>query len=812
MEKLCFAYRRQIAHTGIACVFALSAPLFISHVGAQESVVQKELNRRINNARKAQELLKSGDSAYQNGKYAAAVKDYSEAFNLLPPGSMSHQIRQAASQRYATAATEHARQLGRVGDYDKARSLLKTVLSPEIAPAHAGALKMLARMDNPHRFNPALTPAHTQNIHKVGRLLREAEGFYSLGQHDRAAVVYMEVLRIDRYNKAARRGLEKIETAKSDYYRAARDHAASEMLAEVDKSWELRPKIPHSRIPTGPALTGDRETLAPDIREKLAGITVASVNLDNATLEEAVDFIRIQSRLGDIPDAGGEQSGTNIIVNLGDPNNDRVKRIRASRVSLKARGLPLSKVLDYVTDQTKTQWRTDGMSVIITPRGSTDETMVTRKFRVPPNFLASAAVKKAAQDDNPFGDDDDDAEGKIAKKIGIKEFLMQNGVSFPKGATASYASASNVLLVKNTASNIDIIDQLVTLIANEEPVMVIVKTTILRVSEEKLKELSFDWVLTPWAFGRQGLTVAGGGVGNGTPLGALPDSPLTSPPASPVTSGLRSGNAAVIPDSIDDLINIASTGRGYNPDARAPGIFTVTGVFSSVQVQMMMRGLDNTKGVDIMVKPSTITRSGQRATFELIQEFIYPSEYEPPELPNSTGITFNEDGELVVDGGAIFPVTPATPTAFETRSAGLTLEVEPTVGPNKKYIELSLQPEVVELQGFINYGSPIQTPIADAGGNLIRRSITDNRIVMPIFKTLRLKNSTLTIQDGATVVLGGLIQSNKSKVEDKVPILGDIPLAGRLFRSEAERNFREAVIFMVSAELVDPTGQPWRNR
>ncbi len=83
---------------------------------------------------------------------------------------------------------------------------------------------------------------------------------------------------------------------------------------------------------------------------------------------------------------------------------------------------------------------------------------------------------------------------------------------------------------------------------------------------------------------------------------------------------------------------------------------------------------------------------------------------------------------------------------------------------------------------------------------------------MPIFKTIRLKNSTVTIQDGATIVLGGVITSRKTKIEDKTPLLGDIPYVGRLFRSDADRTYREAVIVTVNAELVDPAGTPLRNR
>ncbi len=505
--------------------------------------------------------------------------------------------------------------------------------------------------------------------------------------------------------------------------------------------------------------------------------------------------------------------GANVILNLGDPNNDRVKLIRSSRVTLKARALPLNVILDYITDQTHTQWSTDGLSVLVTPRGSTDGTLVSRKFRVPPNFLSSAAVKKSADNDDPFGADDDDQEGKIAKKISITDFLKQNGVSFPEGASATYAASTNTLLVKNTAANVDIVDQLVAMVTEEEPVMVIVKTTIMRVSEERLKELSFDWILSPWAFGPKGLSLGGGTVGNGTSLGALPAAPLISPNSGPITSGNRSGNGAFAGDNIDNLIRTAETGVRFNGAARAPGILTVTGVFNGVQVQMMMRGLNNKKGVDVMVKPATIARSGERARIEIIREFIYPTEYEPPELPNSVGVVDDIGGGLGAGGlSSIFPVTPAMPTAFETRNVGVTLEVEPTVGPKKHFIELSLKPEMVEFEGFVNYGSTIQTTTRDAAGNLIPRVLAANAILMPVFKVLRLQNTTLTIQDGATVVLGGLMTNRKEKVEDKVPLLGDIPLAGRLFRSEADRTFREAVIVMVTAELVDPTGQPWRNR
>ena len=88
---------------------------------------------------------------------------------------------------------------------------------------------------------------------------------------------------------------------------------------------------------------------------------------------------------------------------------------------------------------------------------------------------------------------------------------------------------------------------------------------------------------------------------------------------------------------------------------------------------------------------------------EVVVEFRYPTEFEPPKVPN---IAVGFGGA----GAGYTPVTPTTPTTFETRNTGVTLEVEPVVGPDGETIDLNLAPQVVEFDGFINYGSPIYGP------------------------------------------------------------------------------------------------------
>jgi general secretion pathway protein D len=220
---------------------------------------------------------------------------------------------------------------------------------------------------------------------------------------------------------------------------------------------------------------------------------------------------------------------------------------------------------------------------------------------------------------------------------------------------------------------------------------------------------------------------------------------------------------------------------------------------------MMMRGLSQKKGADMMTAPSVTARSGQKATIEVIREFIYPTEYEPPEIPQSVTPSqpqFQNPLVPTAPSATFVPVTPATPTAFETRNTGVTLEIEPTIGENDFMIDLRFVPEIVEFEGFINYGSPIFG--ADDA------ILTENRIEMPVFSTRRV-NTSLTIYDGYTVAVGGLMREDVQNVEDKVPILGDIPIVGRLFQTKAENRIKSNLIIFVTAQIIDATGRPLRG-
>ena len=275
----------------------------------------------------------------------------------------------------------------------------------------------------------------------------------------------------------------------------------------------------------------------------------------------------------------------------------------------------------------------------------------------------------------------------------------------------------------------------------------------------------------------------------------------------PITAGNRSGSLAVTANALDALLAGTSSGQ-----VLAPGIFGLAGIMTNPQFQVVIRALNQKKGIDLLSAPRVTTKSGQRAVIEIVREFRYPTQFTPPIVPSissggpSTGTTVS----LPV-------IAPTTPSAFETRNTGVTLEVEPVVGPDGVTIDLNLVPQVVEFEGFINYGSPIETvnpallglgsPITSLMGVSNNIVLTDNVINQPIFSTRKVTTS-VSVWDGQTVVLGGLMREDVQKTEDRTPILGDIPLVGRLFRTNTEQHIKRNLVIFVTARLVNPGGQP----
>jgi general secretion pathway protein D len=138
-------------------------------------------------------------------------------------------------------------------------------------------------------------------------------------------------------------------------------------------------------------------------------------------------------------------------------------------------------------------------------------------------------------------------------------------------------------------------------------------------------------------------------------------------------------------------------------------------------------------------------------------------------------------------------ITPTT-QAIET---GPLLDVVPYVLSDGYTINLTLIPSVTQFAGY-------QTPpdIANVTGGL---NVVQLPVILPTFN-IRQVLTTVNIWDGQTVILGGLVTSETQTEKDKVPVVGDLPIIGRLFQSQMKAAVKKNLMIFVTATIVDPAG------
>jgi general secretion pathway protein D len=829
-----------------------------------DSVAEREIQRR-------QTAIPQGEAALARGKTALAAKnitlaheEFKTAVRYLPDAVVSGKAHDEAVEGFCKTGVILAEARIAQGDYAGAEAILGEILSDRYDPNCRAAQELLRHLRQPGYFNKTMTPDFIAKVEEVKALLTEADGYYNSGRYDLAFKRYDQVLKLDPYNTAARHGQEKINNTKYKYGVEAYNETRSRQLWEVEKAWE-EPVRQYGRTvgPISDAFTRDASGTA-RITNKLNSIIIPRVEFRDATIREAIDFLREQaaendpspegkrgvdivlrmtplgqvapppvpvapatspgaaaSPAGAAPPAGGAPAGGTTPVTARPVVARPVvaaAAISEPRITITLNQIPLGEALRYIANQAGLKVKVEPYAVAIIPISEQSNDLITKEYRVPPDFISttltgSSLLQKGAYRTAPgtaptgTGKDTQESTGgaQLVTREGAKEFLESQGVAFPPGASANFLPQSSRLIVRNTQDNLDLVDAIVEQLNVAIPKQVEIESKFVEITQNNLKELGFDWLLGPFQVGNQGAFGSGGTSGTGVPVDPANFpfvNPVTNEPIgrNPVTAGNRSGNISISANALDALL-FPSMGSS----AVAPGIFGLAGVFTDPQFQVVIRALNQKKGVDLLSAPKVTTKSGQRAVIEIVREFRYPTTFTQPQVPSIAS-----SSTTVLNGVVPVVVTPTTPQTFETRNTGVTLEVEPVVGPDGVTIDLNLVPQVVEFEGFINYGSPINAVGVNTVGVISRSQpvlLTENVINQPVFSTRKV-TTNVSVWDGQTVVIGGLMREDVQKTEDKTPIIGDIPLVGRLFRTNVDQHIKRNLIIFVTARLVTPGGLP----
>jgi general secretion pathway protein D len=821
-----------------------------------DQVTVREAARRQAALPRGQEALARAKAAMAEGNYSAAHEEFRLALSYLPDAVISEKSHDEALHGFCASGMKLAEQKVNEGKYAEAGAICRELLSNRYDPNCRPAAELLARLETPGAINRTAGPNFLSKVEEVKKLLNDADGYYMSGRYDLAFKKYEQVLALDPYNVAARRGEERLNLTKTHYGEEAYNETRSRQLWQVQKSWE-EPVRKYGDVvaPITDAFNKDA-TGTVRITHKLNTIIIPKIEFRDASLREAIEFLRQQAAEND-PGADGRR-GVDIVLRLntlgtraettsttntttvvsssaGAPDvtpepavvpappaiSSQCVNQGEARITITLNQIPLGEALRYIASQAGLKVKIEPYAVSIIPLSEMSNDVLTKQYRVPPGFIASSLNPTATALNQPAtsaakgthntgtGKDTQETTGGrlLVTREGAREFLEGQGVSFSvPGSSANFLPQTSRLIVRNTADNLELVDAIVEQANVAGPKQVEIESKFIEINQTNLKELGFDWLLGQFNVpGSTRVFGSGGTTSNAPPL-VSGNYPFVGPAGVPVgqfpvTAGNRSGSVAISGNAIDTLLS------GVNTATVAPGIFGLSGVFTDPQFQVVIRALNQKKGIDLLSAPRVTTKSGQRAVIEIVREFRYPTQFEPPQIPQTFGSGNNPNVALGSATGGTFPVTPTTPTGFETRNTGVTLEVEPVVGPDGITIDLNLVPQVVEFEGFINYGSPIRTSSVNALGLAQTVELTPNVINQPVFSTRKVTTS-VSVWDGQTVVLGGLMREDVQKTEDRTPFLGDIPLVGRLFRSNSEQHIKRNLVIFVTARLVNPGGQP----
>src|SRR5437660_7876639 len=306
--------RRASCGRALPILVFLSLSLFctISFAQTPDSVAEREVHRRQTGISQGEAALARGQAAMKAKDYAAAHEEFRTAVTSLPDAVVSGQAHDEAVEGFCKSGVVLAEARIAEGRYADAEAILSEVLSDRYDPKCHAAQELYAHLRQPGYFNKTMSPTFIEKVEQVKQLLTEADGFYQSGRYDLAMKRYDQVLAITPYNSAARKGQEKINNTKFKYGEEAYNETRSRQLWQVEKGWEQ--PIRRYGVTGEPAKLGIQKNLTDTARlnNKLNTIIIPRVEFRDATLREAVNFLREQAVEND-PATEGER-GINIVL------------------------------------------------------------------------------------------------------------------------------------------------------------------------------------------------------------------------------------------------------------------------------------------------------------------------------------------------------------------------------------------------------------------------------------------------------------------------------------------------------------------
>jgi general secretion pathway protein D len=700
-------------------------------------------------------------------------KDLKERIKATKGSALARRALIAIEARDMTRATTL------VADYAK--------LKGEEDPAVLRLKKELAaKRDNPtYRNIDELSPGVRVKDDKVNELLVRGRARYLYGDYQGALDAYREVLQYQPNNsesKAYQIRIRQMLSENSGQWN--RGVTKGKLMELLDETWKL-PEV------------FNRENIKADLGNGNDPVTekMKSIRLPEGFIARDEPLDRALTKLSSLSQTyDKDQKGVNIVlVNDGG---------ESPNVNLQLRDVTVFQALDYLCKRVVYSFSVSPSGIVEVRKDAGDSLLDTEFYEL----TQAAVVKMTGQGlnttapggaaANPFGGTGGavGATDGNPQEMAIKSFLVRSGVPFEPPATLSFDGTR--LIVTGSPKNLDRVKNIIRRYSDIKQVHIEAK--FIEVEQKSLNELGVNWSLTPTVAGNGGVT-AGTNLrsinrvfaqNNTAPKNLTINSQITD------SGGTTTNNTQVFP-------NVApSFPGGMNLGTLVNNYSGTVNILSRETLALAIRAIEESAGSDLMSSPSLTVLDGKTAVIKVAQLLRYPQAY--GDIQSNVGQGGGGGGGGVLGAAQTsVAITAGTPQDFTVQEVGVTLEVTPTVAADDS-IALNLKPKVTEFEGFVEYGG---TSVALTGGVTVT---VPSGFFQPIFST-REVTTDVTVFDGATVVIGGLTREEVKTIDDKVPVLGSLPLIGAAFRSSGKSVAKRSLMVFVTANLVSPGGATLRS-
>src|ERR1041384_1449382 len=280
-----------------------------------DRIAKKEIERRQQALPRGAEALARAQAALQAKNYVLAHDEFRNALNMLPDAVTSGKAHDEALAGFCESGVKVAEQQIAEGKFEQAEETVREILQDRYDPNCRPALELLAHLQQPGYFNRTMGPKFVEKVEEVKQLLADANGYYNSARYDLEFKKYEQVLAIDPYNTAARHGEEKIDNTKYLYNQEAYNETRGPAGWQGEEAGGQAGKQYGKTIePMTEAFQRDVTGTA-RISQKLNSIIIPRVEFRDASVREAIDFLRQQAAAND-PNPEGGKKGVDIVLRL----------------------------------------------------------------------------------------------------------------------------------------------------------------------------------------------------------------------------------------------------------------------------------------------------------------------------------------------------------------------------------------------------------------------------------------------------------------------------------------------------------------